>query len=69
MYLDRKHLKNPPLLVKAWMLVVKTLTSLRIIGHESKPGHPMLYSYQGALPTMPIPSVKDTLRRSVSLFS
>ncbi len=63
MYLDRKQIRNPPVHMKTWMLVVKSLTSLGIVGHESRPGRPMLYSYQGALPSLPVPSVADTLRR------
>ncbi len=61
MYLERGQ--KVPLHVKLWFLIVKSLTSLGIIGHAWKPGHPMLYSYQGALPAQPVPSVKDTLQR------
>ncbi len=63
MYLSRKQQRNPPLYVKAWFLLVRALTSLGIVGHESRPGKPMLYSYQGALPTLPVPAVADTIKR------
>ncbi len=69
MYLDRHQMKKPPLVLKLWALVVKTLTSLRLIGTESSPGHPMLYSYQGALPSQPVPSIRATLDRYLRVDS
>lgn len=58
------HSRSPPLHIVAWMATVKALTSLRLIGVPSRTtGHPRLYSYQGALPTLPVPAVADTLRR------
>jgi hypothetical protein len=65
MYLERHQIKNPPWYWFLWFNIVKGLSSLRIIGHPSKTGKPLLYSYQGALPTLPLPSVKDTLARLV----
>ncbi len=64
MYLERAQIKNPPLLWTVWFNLVRALCSLHIIGHPSKKTHkPLLHSYQGALPTQPLPSVKDTLKR------
>ena len=56
-------MKNPPLHMKLWFNVVAALTSLRILGHPTRKGKPLLYSYQGAMPAMPLPSVQDTLKR------
>ena len=58
-------MKNPPLIVKAWFALVKGLMSLRVVGSEWGSKEPMLYSFQGALPSQPVPQVKDTLERFV----
>jgi len=63
MYLERSKQRNPPLQVRAWFYAIKALTSLRIIGSEWSQGKPMLYSYQRALPSLPVPAVRDTLKR------
>ena len=63
MYLSREQQRNPPLHVVFWGLIIKALTSLHIIGTESKSGKPMLYSYQGALPSQPVPALADTMSR------
>ena len=57
------QIKNPPLHIRLWFNVAAALTSLRLLGHPTRRGKPMLYSYQGAMPAMPLPSVQDTLRR------
>lgn len=62
-YLSREQLRNPPFLIKVWMLIIKGLISIRLIGKESSPGHAMLRSYQGALPSLPLPSIQDTISR------
>ena len=62
-------MKNPPLHIRLWFNVAAALTSLRLLGHPTRRGKPMLYSYQGAMPTMPLPSVRDTLKRSVIVSS
>ena len=58
-------MKNPPLHIRLWFNVAAALTSLRLLGHPTRRGKPMLYSYQGAMPAMPLPSVQDTLKRLV----
>ena len=58
------QIKNPPWHIRLWFNVAAALTSLRLLGHPAtRRGKPMLHSYQGAMPTMPLPSVRDTLRR------
>ena len=58
------QMKNPPWHIRLWFNVAAALTSLRLLGHPAtRRGKPMLHSYQGAMPTMPLPSVRDTLRR------
>ena len=45
-------------------MTVKALTSVRLIGASSlRTGKAMLYSYQGALPTLPVPFISSTLKR------
>lgn len=46
--------KNVSLQTKLWVLGIKLLSS------KSKP---LLYSYQGSLPKLPLPPVKDTMQR------
>jgi hypothetical protein len=43
---------------RAWMVAMKMITGR----------HPLLYSYQGALPRLPVPNLHDTMER-VSLLS
>eukprot|EP00095_Tigriopus_kingsejongensis_P011758 snap_masked-scaffold241_size241811-processed-gene-1.4 protein:Tk11758 transcript:snap_masked-scaffold241_size241811-processed-gene-1.4-mRNA-1 annotation:"carnitine o-palmitoyltransferase liver isoform-like isoform 1" len=62
-YLERQQLRNPPILIKIWMYLINLLISIRLVGKESSPGHPMLLSYQGALPSLPVPSLPDTIVR------
>lgn len=54
MYEERGPGKKPSLTTRAWLFCVKLLTA---------PSRPMLYSYQGSLPKLPLPSVKATLQR------
>jgi len=48
--------KNVSLPTKLWVLGVKLLST------KSKP---LLYSYQGSLPKLPLPPVKDTMQRVI----
>ncbi|KAL1117008.1 hypothetical protein AAG570_004336 [Ranatra chinensis] len=54
MYEERGKGSRISLATKLWLLAVKTL---------SGPSKPMLYSFQGSLPRLPLPSVRDTMRR------
>ena len=65
MYMSREQLKSPSIIFKFWASLVGALCSLRRLGSTTKTGKPLLLAYQGALPTLPLPSVKDTLRRYV----
>jgi carnitine O-palmitoyltransferase 1 len=48
--------KKVSLTTKLWSIGVKLLSS------KSKP---LLYSYQGSLPKLPLPAVKDTMKRVI----
>lgn len=48
--------KNVSLPTKLWALSVKLLS------FKSKP---LLYSYQGSLPKLPLPAVNDTMKRVI----
>ena len=63
MYMSREERKNPSILFRAWAFLVHGLCSLRRFGSVNKSGKPLLLAYQGALPTLPLPSVQDTLKR------
>ena len=66
MYLNFAQAKKPPLHIKLWFVAVKALTSLRkICSGASKL---RLYSFQGVLPTLPLPSVEQTLKRYTHFF-
>ncbi|XP_066905403.1 carnitine O-palmitoyltransferase 1, muscle isoform isoform X2 [Halyomorpha halys] len=54
MYESRGPGKKPSLKTRAWLFCVKLV---------SGPSRPMLYSYQGSLPRLPLPSVKETMAR------
>lgn len=45
--------RSPGIWVKVWSVLVKVLTS----------GHPLTYSYQSALPRLPVPELKETVDR------
>ena len=66
MFLSREQMKKPPLHFKLWSLMVQILCSIRKLGRKSNTGKPLLCAYQGALPTLPLPSVKDTLKRHLA---
>lgn len=64
MFMSREEVKkNPSVRFRCWTMAVKLISSLRRLGSSTKSGNPLLLAYQGALPTMPLPSVSDTLRR------
>ena len=69
MYMSREQLKSPSIIFKFWASLVGALCSLRRLGSTTKTGKPLLLAYQGALPTLPLPSVKDTLRRYVHTYT
>ncbi|KHJ44071.1 hypothetical protein D918_05765 [Trichuris suis] len=48
-----QRVQNSSIITKLYMFVLRS-----ILKHE-----PMLHSFQGALPRLPLPSLKDTLRR------
>lgn len=54
MYEERGKGRSISNATKLWLLAVKILTSY---------GRPMLYSYQGSLPRLPLPSLDQTLKR------
>ena len=62
-YLERHQMKNPPLHIKMWSMLVFGLLNLKVPKAEKK--KPMLYSYQGTLPAMPVPAVEKTIQRYV----
>ena len=62
-YLERHQLKNPPLHIKLWSMLVFGLMNLRVVRDKKASKKPMLYSYQGTLPAMPVPSVEKTIER------
>ena len=66
MFLSRDQMKKPPMHFKAWAMIVQILCSIRKLGRKSNTGKPLLCAYQGALPTLPLPSVKDTLQRHLA---
>jgi hypothetical protein len=45
--------RKPTLWLKVWFVAVRALTR----------GKPLLYSFQGALPHLPVPPIQDTVRR------
>jgi hypothetical protein len=47
--------RNPTLWLKVWGLLVKMLTFRR----------PLLYSFQGSLPSLPVPDLKETVAKYV----
>lgn len=59
MYESRGGGKQVSLSTKLWVLGVKLLSS------KSKP---LLYSYQGSLPKLPLPPVNDTMERVITLI-
>lgn len=59
MYEARGPGRKPSTTTRAWAILVKLLSGWNT---------PMLYSFQGSLPRLPLPSVKDTTRR-VSILS
>jgi hypothetical protein len=64
--MSRQELKNPPFYFKIWVLWVKKLSSLYTLGWKcANTGKAMLYSYQGALPSLPVPPIKKTLERYI----
>ena len=68
MFMSREQLKKPPLYFKIWALWVHSLSSLSTFGRKStNTGKAMLYSYQGALPSLPVPPVKKTLERYAAI--
>lgn len=54
MYELRGKNKKPSKMTQIWLILVKLLSGW----HK-----PMLYSFQGSLPRLPLPSVEDTMRR------
>ena len=60
--MDREQFKNPSILFKLWITCVRVLNKINTIGWKSH-GRPMLYSYQRALPSLPLPSVNETLTK------
>ena len=60
-YLERNQVKNPPLHIRLWSMIVFGLMNLKVIKDKSR--KPMLYSYQGTLPALPVPSVEKTIER------
>ena len=61
--MTRDEMKRPSFAFRSWSMAVQLVSSLRRMGTMQPSGKPLLYAYQGALPTMPLPSVEDTLRR------
>lgn len=59
MYESRGGGNKVSLQTKLWGLGVKLLSS------KSKP---LLYSYQGSLPKLPLPSVSETMKRVIIFF-
>uniref|UniRef100_A0A146KJV7 carnitine O-palmitoyltransferase n=1 Tax=Lygus hesperus TaxID=30085 RepID=A0A146KJV7_LYGHE len=57
MFEERGPGKKASLTTRLWILAVNTLT-----GHPMSI-KPMLYSFQGSIPRLPLPSVKDTMQR------
>ena len=57
MYLTFDTAKKPPMHIKLWFLLARTLTFFK-----SKK-NTRLYSYQGTLPSLPVPSISKTLQR------
>ena len=63
MFLPRDGWKKPSILLRLWLMVLQALCYLRHLGSKTKSGKPLLMAYQGALPSQPLPSVKDIIRR------
>ena len=64
MFMSRQQMKKPPFYFKLWALCVHKLSSLSTLGRKcSNTGKAMLYSYQGSLPSLPVPPIKKTLAR------
>lgn len=61
--MSREQMQNPTLNFRVWSLMVKALSSLRRFGSTNKSGKPLLLAYQGSLPILPLPTIKETLRR------
>lgn len=59
MYESRAPGSKISLKTRIWASVVKVLSGWN---------KPKLYSFQGSLPRLPVPSVKDTMKRVYNLF-
>jgi len=63
MFLSRDGWKKPSILLKLWLVTLQALCYLRHLGSKTKSGKPLLLAFQGSLPTLPLPSVKETVQR------
>lgn len=54
MFESRGGNRKVSLITKLWVVLVKVLSSWN---------NPGLYSFQGSLPRLPLPNVKDTMQR------
>lgn len=54
MYEERGRGRSVSIKTKIWLLLVKTLSGV---------SRPMLYSFQGSLPKLPVPALDDTVKR------
>ena len=63
MFLSRDGWKKPSILLKMWLVTLQALCYLRHLGSKTKSGKPLLLAFQGSLPTLPLPSVKETVQR------
>ena len=63
MFLSRDGWKKPSILLKLWLVTLQALCYLRHLGSKTKSGKPLLLAFQGSLPTLPLPSVKETIQR------
>lgn len=59
MYEERGKGRSVSLATKMWLAAVKILSGWN---------HPMLYSFQGSLPSLPLPSLDDTMTRVLSKY-